>query len=115
MWWAWVGLLAVEAGVWAALGTVVVAAVTVGGSVFVARRNTSGSAKQTDAATLWTAYDKHLERLENDNRELRAEVRTVREREGALRERVAVLERETSRIPDLEREVERLRGIVNGA
>lgn len=71
------------------------------------RRRQAGTVRSSEAGELWSAYDKVMERVERDNSQLREE-------NGKLRDRVAVLEHEVERIPGLEREVDRLRGIING-
>lgn len=71
------------------------------------RRRESGTVATSEAGKLWDAYDRVMVRVESDNS-------TLREDNAKLRERVAVLEAEVERLLPLEREVERLRGIVNG-
>lgn len=110
MWWPALGLpLTLLAGVaWETpAGAVLAAAATAGLAWWAVRRRQSGTVRSSEAGELWTAYDKVMERVERDNAQLR-------EDNGKLRERVAVLEREVDRLLPLEREVERLRGIVNG-
>lgn len=96
-------------------GSIGAATVTAGGAWALARRQQSGTVTTSSADSLWSAYDKVMVRVEADNTTLRAEVRELREDNGKLRERVAVLERDNERIPDLEREVGRLGRMVNGA
>lgn len=100
-------LLALSASAQQLIGIVAAALIAAGATYLVARRTGSGRVTTSTADSLWTAYDRLNQRIENDNASLREE-------NGKLRERVAVLEREVDRLLPLEREVDRLRGIVNG-
>lgn len=93
--------------VWVALAGTTGVAGTALVTWLLGRRRQSGTVRSSEAGELWSAYDRVMERVERDNSSLREE-------NGKLRERVAVLEREVDRLLPLEREVERLRGIVNG-
>lgn len=109
MWW-WLVLLAAPVvamdwgPVWVSLAGGAGVALTALLSWAMARRRESGSTETSDAATLWSASE--TIRLEQ------------REEIVRLRERVAVLEdqgaRDQERIGELEKEVRRLGGLVNG-
>lgn len=87
--------------VWVALAGGAGVAATGLASWLLARRRESGSVRTSDAATLWNAYDRIMDRLTSEVEQLRERI-AVLEAENAeyrhCRERVAVLEAEVARL-----------------
>lgn len=79
-------------------GSTGAALVTATGAWLLARRRESGMVRPSNAAELWTAYDRLFGRAEADNQALRAEVKDLEEQNRVLRERVAVLESEVRQL-----------------